>query len=498
MASHTKAELRDAARILAQAALRNGFRPSSSVPVAAAQSSAAAPPRVFDGDAEERRCRRPRERRAGPRLMRGLFVTGTDTGVGKTVVAGAIAAALRARGERVAAYKPVVTGLDEPAEPGLAARPRAARRRGGGRRRTPSRRTCSARRSRRTSPRSWRASTLDLDAMVVAASAAAAEAGADVLVAEGVGGLLVPLTADAHGARPRRRARPPARRRRPPRPRHDQPHAAHARGGARGRPARRRRRDDAVAGRRRTSMARSNRATIARLGAVEVATLPPLPDGSPASLAAGGAGAPARRAGSRRSQGRGPRMPQVRSAPGRPRRRAGAAVAPAPLAVAPRALAVGAASRHRPRRPRSCRAARAIAPRAAGRIRVPLHRTDPAGPRLTVRFRVYPRTRPRAARGRRRSSPPRAGRATARSTPAPGYRFMLGPLRPRPRPDPRRQPRHGPLGRDRLPAPAGRRGRLHAQRRPLRAAARPAADAYGTGAAADDLAAILDRCGSRS
>ena len=57
MASHTKSELREAARVLAQAALRNGFRPSSSVPVAAAQSAAqaadAAPPRVFDGDAEE-------------------------------------------------------------------------------------------------------------------------------------------------------------------------------------------------------------------------------------------------------------------------------------------------------------------------------------------------------------------------------------------------------------------------------------------------------------
>src|ERR687888_2173003 len=50
--------------------------------------------------------------------MRGLFVTGTDTGVGKTVVAGAIVAGLRARGVRVAAYKPVVTGLDEPVRPG--------------------------------------------------------------------------------------------------------------------------------------------------------------------------------------------------------------------------------------------------------------------------------------------------------------------------------------------------------------------------------------------
>ena len=47
--------------------------------------------------------------------MRGLFVTGTDTGVGKTVVAGAVCAALVARGERVTAFKPVVTGLDEEA-----------------------------------------------------------------------------------------------------------------------------------------------------------------------------------------------------------------------------------------------------------------------------------------------------------------------------------------------------------------------------------------------
>jgi len=55
MASHTRAELREAARILAQAALRNGFRPSSTLPVAAAQASApaAGPLRVFDGDAEE-------------------------------------------------------------------------------------------------------------------------------------------------------------------------------------------------------------------------------------------------------------------------------------------------------------------------------------------------------------------------------------------------------------------------------------------------------------
>jgi dethiobiotin synthetase len=41
---------------------------------------------------------------------RGLFVTGTDTGVGKTRVAVALAHLLRARGLRVAAMKPVSAG----------------------------------------------------------------------------------------------------------------------------------------------------------------------------------------------------------------------------------------------------------------------------------------------------------------------------------------------------------------------------------------------------
>jgi dethiobiotin synthetase len=47
--------------------------------------------------------------------MRGVFVTGTDTGVGKSVVAASILAALTAAGRRAAAFKPAVTGLDEPA-----------------------------------------------------------------------------------------------------------------------------------------------------------------------------------------------------------------------------------------------------------------------------------------------------------------------------------------------------------------------------------------------
>lgn len=42
----------------------------------------------------------------------GLFITGTDTGVGKTVVAGAIAAWFRRRSTRVGVFKPVATGCE--------------------------------------------------------------------------------------------------------------------------------------------------------------------------------------------------------------------------------------------------------------------------------------------------------------------------------------------------------------------------------------------------
>ncbi|MEN8182011.1 MAG: dethiobiotin synthase, partial [Myxococcota bacterium] len=42
---------------------------------------------------------------------RGLFVTGTDTGVGKTLVACALVRELRRRGHDVGAMKPVETGV---------------------------------------------------------------------------------------------------------------------------------------------------------------------------------------------------------------------------------------------------------------------------------------------------------------------------------------------------------------------------------------------------
>jgi dethiobiotin synthetase len=126
--------------------------------------------------------------------VRGLFVTGTDTGAGKTVVAGAVAAALRARGTRVAVFKPVLTGTDEAPHPawppddvvlaGAAGSDPAG--------------VTAHRFGPPVSPHLAAAlagTALELPELVAGARAAAATA--DVLVAEGVGGLLVPLAGDA-------------------------------------------------------------------------------------------------------------------------------------------------------------------------------------------------------------------------------------------------------------------------------------------------------------
>jgi dethiobiotin synthetase len=49
---------------------------------------------------------------------RGLFVTGTDTDVGKTAAAVAIAAAIAGAGRRVGVYKPAASGIPSAATPG--------------------------------------------------------------------------------------------------------------------------------------------------------------------------------------------------------------------------------------------------------------------------------------------------------------------------------------------------------------------------------------------
>jgi dethiobiotin synthetase len=123
--------------------------------------------------------------------MRGLFVTGTDTGAGKTVVAAAVCAALRARGVDVAAWKPVVTGTDEPAPGGW---PPDHELLGAATGIDPGRvapvtfgPAVSPHLAARLTGRAIEPAALLDDARRAAGTA-------EVLVAEGVGGILVPLT----------------------------------------------------------------------------------------------------------------------------------------------------------------------------------------------------------------------------------------------------------------------------------------------------------------
>lgn len=127
--------------------------------------------------------------------MRGLFVTATDTEVGKTVVAAALTAALAAGGIRVGAFKPVVTGLDDEPDGGkphdhelLAA--------------------CAGMMPEAVAPYRYGPAVsphlaaelaeevIDAGHLLRVARATGEERG--TLVAEGVGGLLVPLTLDGY------------------------------------------------------------------------------------------------------------------------------------------------------------------------------------------------------------------------------------------------------------------------------------------------------------
>src|SRR3954451_10968051 len=131
--------------------------------------------------------------------MRGVFVTATDTGVGKTVLAAAICAALAERGEQVAAFKPVVTGVDEepdewPRDHELLARVATVRQGPRGRRELSHRAPfCSA---PPVSPHLAAEMAGDsIEPHELAAAARGAADKADVLICEGVGGILGPLTA---------------------------------------------------------------------------------------------------------------------------------------------------------------------------------------------------------------------------------------------------------------------------------------------------------------
>jgi dethiobiotin synthetase len=121
----------------------------------------------------------------------GVFVTGTGTEVGKTVVAAAIARSRRAAGQTVAVYKPAVTGLDEPGEADHELLRRAADSL------QPDDSIAPYRYGPPASPHlaaELAGERIDPARLLSGARQAAAEA--DYLVCEGVGGLLVPLATD--------------------------------------------------------------------------------------------------------------------------------------------------------------------------------------------------------------------------------------------------------------------------------------------------------------
>ena len=118
----------------------------------------------------------------------GLFVTGTGTEVGKTIVAATLARTAVAAGRRVAVFKPAVSGLDELGEPDHALLRRAAD---------------SAQSDDQIAPYRYGPAVSPhlgaelagepIDAVRLLEAARAAAAGADLLIVEGVGGFLVPL-----------------------------------------------------------------------------------------------------------------------------------------------------------------------------------------------------------------------------------------------------------------------------------------------------------------
>jgi dethiobiotin synthetase len=119
----------------------------------------------------------------------GIFVTGTGTEVGKTVVAATIAHTLVAEGRSVAVFKPAVTGLDEEGETDHALLRRASGSRQSDEEIAPYRYGPPA------SPHLAAAlAGEEIEPERLWSAARTAAEGAEVLVCEGVGGLLVPLS----------------------------------------------------------------------------------------------------------------------------------------------------------------------------------------------------------------------------------------------------------------------------------------------------------------
>ena len=128
--------------------------------------------------------------------MRGLFITGTDTGVGKTYVTAALARALARQGLKVGAYKPVATGVatDADGRPYWADVETLAAALAD---RQDDERICPQRfRAPAAPPVAAGLEGARVDAQLLRAGANWWRGRVDILLVEGVGGLLCPLTHD--------------------------------------------------------------------------------------------------------------------------------------------------------------------------------------------------------------------------------------------------------------------------------------------------------------
>lgn len=130
--------------------------------------------------------------------MRGVFVTGTDTGVGKTVVGCALAKALTGFGETVAVRKPVESGC-EPAGEALHPADGDALRRAADEREPLDVVTPLRLRHALSPERAARLEQMDLELYDLIAAARTGEAG-DFYLVEGAGGFLSPLAQGALNA----------------------------------------------------------------------------------------------------------------------------------------------------------------------------------------------------------------------------------------------------------------------------------------------------------
>jgi dethiobiotin synthetase len=124
--------------------------------------------------------------------MRGVLVTGTDTGVGKTVVACALARGLVRAGLRVAVWKPAETGWDPSSAERLSD---AAHLRDASGSEEPLEAICRYRLRAPLAPAiAARLQGLVVDLAELGRAYRTRASAADVVVVEGAGGLLVPLS----------------------------------------------------------------------------------------------------------------------------------------------------------------------------------------------------------------------------------------------------------------------------------------------------------------